>query len=88
MADVINNFQSLANDAPNVMITKRMYELSERNLALGQFADDRELEAYMSKTMRIVRYNRFNIPNAQLVEGVPPDSIALGFNFVDVTLEQ
>ncbi len=88
MADVINNFQSLANDAPNVMITKRMYELSERNLALGQFADDRELEAYMSKTMRIVRYNRFNIPNAQLVEGVPPDSVALGFTFVDVTLEQ
>ncbi len=88
MADVINNFQSLANDAPNVMITKRMYELSERKLALGQFAKDYELESYMSKTMRIVRYNRFNIPNAQLVEGVPPDAVALGFTFVDVTLEQ
>jgi len=88
MADVINNFQSLANDAPNVMITKRMYELSERNLALGQFADERELESNMSKTMRIVRYNRFSIPNAQLVDGVPPDSVALGFTFVDVTVEQ
>jgi N4-gp56 family major capsid protein len=88
MADVINTFASLSNDAPNVMISKLMYELTERNLALGQFAQDRELESYMSKTMRVVRYNRFNLPTAQLVEGVPPDSVALGLTFVDVTLEQ
>jgi N4-gp56 family major capsid protein len=88
MADVINNFSSLSNDAPNVMITKRMYDLAERNLALGQFAKDYELENYMSKTMRIVRYNRFNLPVAQIVEGVAPDSVGLGFTFVDVTVEQ
>lgn len=88
MADVINNFSSLSNDAPNVMITKRMYELAERNLASGQFFKDYELDNYMSKTMRIVRYNRFNLPTTQLVEGVPPDSVALGFVYVDVTVEQ
>jgi len=51
------------------MITKRMYELAERNLAVGQFATEYTLENYMSKTMRINRYKRFNLPTAQLVEG-------------------
>ena len=88
MADVINAFNSLANDAPNVMITKRMYELANRHLATSQPATEYELDNYMSKTMRIVRYNRFNLPVAQLVEGVPPDSVGLGFAFVDVTVEQ
>lgn len=88
MADFINNFSSLANDAPNVMITRRMFELSERNLATAQFAKDYELENYMSKTMRIVRYNRFNLPTSQLIEGVAPDSVQMGFTFVDVTVEQ
>lgn len=88
MADVINTFASLSNDAPNVMITKRMYELAERNLATGQFAKDYTLENYMSKTMRIVRYNRFNLPTQTLTEGVAPDAVGLGFVYVDVTVEQ
>jgi N4-gp56 family major capsid protein len=88
MADVISTFTSLSSDAPNVMITKRMYELAERNLAMGQFAKDYTLENYMSKTMRIVRYKRFNLPNAQLVEGVAPDSVGLSFDNVDVVTEQ
>src|SRR6266702_3386922 len=88
MADVINTFQSLANDAPNVLITKQMYELSERSLATGQFAKDYTLDNYMSKTMRIVRYNRFNLPVNQLVETIAPDAVGLGFVFVDVTVEQ
>lgn len=88
MADAMNTFASLANDAPNVMITKRMYELSERNLATGQFARDYTLDSYMSKTLRIVRYNRFNLPRQTLIEGVPPDSEPLGFVFVDVVVEQ
>lgn len=88
MADVINNFSLLQNDAPNVMITKRMYELAERNLGVAQFAKEYTLDNYMSKTMRIVRYNRFAIPTTQLVEGVPPDSVGLSFTHVDVTTEQ
>ncbi len=88
MADVINNFSSLSNDAPNVMITRRMFELAERKLAIAQFAQEYTLENYMSKTMRIVRYNRFNLPTTQLVEGVPPDSVGLSFTFIDVVTEQ
>ncbi len=88
MPDVINNFNSLSNDAPNVMITKRMFELAERNMATGQYAQVYDLENYMSKTMRIVRYNRFSLPTSQLVEGVAPDSVGLGFTYVDVTVEQ
>jgi len=88
MPDVISTFSSLATDAPNVMITKRMYELAERNLSVGQFAQEYTLENYMSKTMRIVRYNRFNLPNAQLTEGVAPDSVGLVLTNVDVVTEQ
>ena len=88
MADFINTFQSLANDAPNVMITRTMYELAERNLAVGQFAKDYTLENYMGKVMRILRYKRFNLPVTQLVEGVTPDGNQLGFEFVDVPVEQ
>jgi N4-gp56 family major capsid protein len=85
---VINTFQSLANDAPNVAISALMYELAERNMATGQWAQERSLDAYMSKTLRIIRYNRFNLPIAQLVEGVPPDAVGLGFTFVDIVVEQ
>lgn len=88
MADVASTFSSLSNDAPNVMITKRMYELAERNLAMGQFAQDYTLDNYMGKTMRIVRYKRFNLPQAQLVEGVAPDSVGLSFDYVDIVVEQ
>ena len=70
------------------MITKRMYELAERNLAVGQFATEYTLENYMSKTMRINRYKRFNLPTAQLVEGVPPDSVGMAFDTVNITVEQ
>src|SRR5437867_3669564 len=88
MADVYNTFASLATDAPNVMITRRMYQLAERNLALGQFARDYTLDSYMSKTMRINRYRRFNLPTQQLVEGVPPDAVGLVVDGIDVTVEQ
>lgn len=88
MPDTVSTFTSLSSDAPNVMITKRMYELAERNLAVGQFAQDYTLDNYMSKTMRIVRYNRFNLPTSQLVEGVAPDSVALSFTNLDVVTEQ
>ncbi len=88
MADVLNTFAALSNDAPNVMIAKMMFELAERNLATGQFCKEYTLENYMSKTLRIVRYNRFNLPIQTLIEGVPPDSVGLGFTYVDVTVEQ
>lgn len=88
MANVINNFQSLANDSPNVMISAEMYQLAERKMATGQFAVERTLDNYMSKTMRIIRYRRFDLPTLQLAEGIPPDSIGMFFDSVDVTLEQ
>jgi len=88
MADVLNTFASLAQDAPNVLITRRMFDLAERNLALGQFGYEYQLDAYMSKTMRINRSRRFNLPAAQLVDGVPPDAVGLTLDTVDITVEQ
>ena len=88
MADVINNFSSLATDAPNVYITRQMYTLSERNLAVGQFARKETLPNYMSKTMRLIRYRRFNLPDRPLIEGVPPEAVGLLLDNVDVTVEQ
>ena len=88
MPDVINNFSSLATDAPNVYITRMMYTLSERNLAVGQFARVETLPNYMSKTLRLIRYRRFNLPTATLIEGVPPESVGLVVDNVDVPVEQ
>lgn len=88
MADTITNFSSLQTDAPNVWITRQMYLLAERRLAIGQFARRETLANYMSKTLRINRYRRFNLPTAPLIEGVPPASQGLVVDNVDVTVEQ
>lgn len=88
MVDTYNTFSSLSTDAPNVAITRRMFTLAERNLAIGQFAMEYSLENYMGKTMRINRYRRFNLPTQTLVEGVPPDAVGLVVDNVDVTVEQ
>lgn len=65
-----------------------MYQLAERKLAVGQFARRETLANYMSKTLRINRYRRFNLPTAPLIEGVPPASQGLVVDNVDVTVEQ
>jgi len=88
MPDVINNFSSLSTDAPNVFITKRMYMLAERNLAIGQFATEYTLPNYMSKSFRINRYRRFALPTQILTEGVAPDGVGLVVDNVDVTVQQ
>lgn len=88
MADTPTTFASLSQDAPNVYIAKRMYELAEKKLQLGQFASKFKLEQRMSKTLRVVRYKRLNLPQAVLTEGVPPDAVALATENVDVTVEQ
>lgn len=88
MADVITNFSSLSTDAPNVWITRQMYLLAERKLAIGQFARKEVLENYMGKTLRINRYRRFNLPTLPLTEGVPPDAVGMAVDNVDVTVEQ
>ena len=88
MPDVINTFSSLANDAPNVWITKRMFMLSERNLAIGQFATEYTLPNYMSKTFQVNRYRRFNLPTQVLTEGVAPDGVALVVDPINVVTQQ
>lgn len=88
MADTATTFSTLSNDAPNVYIAKRMYELAEKKLQLGQFASKFKLEQRMSKSLRVVRYKRLSLPNSTLTEGTPPDAVALSIENVDVTVEQ
>ena len=88
MADFINSTATMTQDYPTYAITARMFELAERNLALGQFAQDYALESYMGKTMRIVRARRFSLPTTPLIEGVPPDGVPLQFDNVDIRLDQ
>lgn len=88
MPDVINTFASLNTDAPNVWITKRTFMLSERNLAIGQFATEYTLPNYMSTSFRVNRYKRFNLPTQTLVEGVAPDGVQLVVDPIDVTVQQ
>lgn len=88
MADAITRFSTLANDAPNVFISREMYMLAERKLVVNQMAKPHRLEQRNSKTIRIVRYNRLALPQEALIEGVPPSTVALALEFVDATVEQ
>lgn len=88
MADTMTVFSTLQNDAPNVWIAQRIFTLAERNLVLGRYAEKFDLPQRMGKTMRVVRYKRITLPNAPLVEGVPPDAVGLTIENVDVTVEQ
>jgi len=88
VADVIQTFALHANDAPNVLVNKTMFELAERNLTTARLFKDYTLQSNMGKTLRIVRYNRVNLPLSPLVEGVPPDAVPMGFTYIDVTVEQ
>lgn len=88
MADAVTQFSTISTDAPNVWIAERMYNLSERRLQVGQWATKHTLPQRMSKTMRVVRYSRLTLPRNTLTEGVPPDSVALAVENVDVTVEQ
>lgn len=88
MPDVKTQFSTLQNDAPNVYIADRQYELAERNLILGRYAEKFQLPQRMGKTLRVTRHGRLALPTAPLTEGVPPDAVALSIEQVDVTVEQ
>ena len=88
MADAITQFSTISTDAPNVWISERMYQLAERRLQVGQWAQKYTLPQRMSKTMRIIRYRRLTLPRTTLTEGFAPDAVALAVENVDVTVEQ
>lgn len=88
MADVATTFSVLSADAPNVYITKKQYELAERNLVLGRYAEKFQLPERMGKTLRVTRHKRLTLPTGPLTEGTPPDAVALSIENVDVTVEQ
>lgn len=88
MAEAYSTFAAFANDAPNVMIHAKMIRLLQRILVLPKLADQYTLEQKMGKTLRVVQVQRLALPNAQLIEGVTPPSVALTLSNVDVTVEQ
>lgn len=88
MADAYTTFLALQNDAPNVFIAAKLLDVLERILVLQKIAEQYPLENKMSKTLRVVRFNRLALPTMQLAEGVTPPSDALTISNVDVTVEQ
>ena len=88
MADAITQFSTISTDAANVWIAERMYQLTERRLQVGQWAQKYTLPQRMSKTMRVTRYRRLTLPRATMTEGFAPDAVALAVDNVDVTVEQ
>ena len=88
MADNVITFSVLNNDAPNVAIAMRTYQLAERQLVLGQYAAKYTLEQRMGTTLRVIRHKRIGLPIAPLSEGVTPDSRNITLEKVDVTPEQ
>jgi N4-gp56 family major capsid protein len=88
MADAITGFAQLALDAVNVYIANETYEVAERNIVLGSFARKEKLPQRNSKSIRLVRFKRFNLPTVPLTEGVPPDAVQMATENVDVSLDQ
>jgi N4-gp56 family major capsid protein len=88
VADQPTTFAQLAQDAPNVWIAERQYQLAERNLILGRYAEQYTLPQRMGKTLRVTRHDRLQLPSTPLTEGVPPDAVPLTIKFVDVAVEQ
>lgn len=88
MADALTTFQTLALDAVNAYIANEVYDVAERQLVLGSFGRKEKLPQRNSKTIRLVRFKRFNLPTAPLTEGVPPDAVQLATENVDISLDQ
>lgn len=88
MADAVTKFSTLSDDAANVWVAQRQYELAERNLVIGRYAETFQLPQRMGTTLRVTRHKRMALPTAPLAEGVPPDAVQLTIEKVDVTVEQ
>jgi N4-gp56 family major capsid protein len=88
MADTPITSTTLSNDQLSYWIAEKMIELANKNIVLGQAAQDFQLPSRTSKTLRVDRYSRFNLPTATLSEGVAPDAVAFSVEKVDVTVEQ
>lgn len=81
-------FSTLSDDAPNVWIAQRTYQLAEKHLRLGKYATKYKLVQRMGKTLRIVRHSRLTLPTTALTEGTAPTAVALSIENVDVIVEQ
>src|SRR5262245_62116936 len=57
-------------------------------MVLGSIGRKEKLPQKNSKTIRLVRFKRFDLPTSPLVEGIPPDAIQLVMENVDVSLDQ
>lgn len=87
-SDQYTQSSTLALDTLQYWIADRQIRLSERQLVLGQFAEKFRLPDRSGKTLRVTRHKRLPVPHTPLTEGVPPPSVALVVENVDVTVEQ
>ncbi|TAL42538.1 MAG: N4-gp56 family major capsid protein [Salinibacterium sp.] len=88
MADAPTNFAALSGDYISAYITRELLERADRQIVLSQASKKYTLPQRMSKTLRVVRYNRLNLPTSTLTEGTPPDAVALSVGTKEVTVEQ
>jgi N4-gp56 family major capsid protein len=88
VADAITTFATLALDVANVYIASEVYEVAERQRVLSSMGRKEKIPQRSSKTIRLVRFKRFDLPIAPLTEGVPPDAVQLVTENIDVTLDQ
>lgn len=88
MADSPITFASISTDAVSYWIASEMIALAEKRLVVGQFAQKFQLPQRLGKTLRVDKFERFNLPTTTLTEGTPPDAISLTVTNVDVSVEQ
>ena len=88
MADAITSFSTLALDVANVFIAAEQYENAERQRVLASMGRKEKLPQKNGKTLRLMRFKRFDLPVEPLREGIPPDAVPLITENVDITLDQ
>jgi N4-gp56 family major capsid protein len=88
LADAMTQFSTLALDVANVYIASETYEVAERQRVLATMGRKEKLPQRNAKTIRLMRFKRFDLPTSPLVEGVPPDAVQLVTENVDVTIDQ
>lgn len=71
-------------------MSARLLEVAELNTILDQFADKHPLPANSSKTIQFTREEKLTVASTpvQLVEGIPPDAVALTISQFDAVTEQ
>ncbi len=83
----INTFAPLAADVESFIADELLWK-TQKKLVFGQFGEQITLPDGRGRTYTATRFERLNLPEAPLVEGVPPTGDTLNISQVTGTMQQ